>query len=117
MVDESGSEDSRYYLVTLVFHDQMDDIATPISLYEASLRKKGLLDVPMHDSPLMNGHGDYEGLTLEQRKRMLSAFFVMFQHTTCCALSSSPRLSSRGTNRLLPMKRSLERTADSRSFT
>ena len=26
MVDESGSEDSRHYLVTLVFHDQGENI-------------------------------------------------------------------------------------------
>lgn len=80
MVDESGSEDSRYYLVTLVFHDQAADIATPIALYEAALREKGLPDLPLHASPLMNGHDDYEGLSLERRKRMFSAFFMMFQH-------------------------------------
>lgn len=80
MVDESGSEDSRYYLVTLVFHDQAADIATPIALYEASLRERGLPDIPLHTSPLMNGHDDYEALTLERRKRLLSAFFMMFQH-------------------------------------
>jgi len=68
MVDESGSEDSRYYLVTLVFHDQAADIATPITLYEAALREKGLPDLPLHASPLMNGHDDYEGLSLERRK-------------------------------------------------
>lgn len=80
MVDESGSEDSRYYLVTLVFHDQAEDIATPISIYEASLRERGLDDVPFHASPLMNGHDAYRNLAIETRKRMLSAFFMMFQH-------------------------------------
>ncbi len=80
MVDESGSEDSRYYLVTLVFHDQAKDISGPIALYEAALRQKGLPDVPLHASPLMNGHDDYRGMGIEQRKRMLSAFFMMFQH-------------------------------------
>lgn len=80
MVDESGSEDSRYYLVTLVFHDQADDIAGPIALYESALRQKGLPDVPLHTSPLMNGHDDYRDMGIEQRKRMLSAFFMMLQH-------------------------------------
>lgn len=80
MVDESGSEDSRYYLVTLVFHDQAQDIASPISIYEASLRERGLDDVPFHASPLMNGHDDYRNLPIETRKRMFSAFFMMFQH-------------------------------------
>lgn len=91
MVDESGSEDSRYYLVTLVFHDQAKDISGPIALYEAALRQKGLPDVPLHASPLMNGHDDYRGMGIEQRKRMLSAFFMMFQHMPTPAPARSRR--------------------------
>lgn len=80
MVDESGSEDSSYYLVTLVFHDQALDISTPISLYEAALADEGLPNIPLHTSPLMNGHDEYEMMDLSERKHLLMSFFMMFQH-------------------------------------
>lgn len=41
-MDESGSDGlrDRYYLLTLVIHDQTDDIAQGIALYERSLAEK-----------------------------------------------------------------------------
>ena len=82
-LDESGSDGmgDRYYLLTLVVHDQADDIRRDISLYEQSLRDKGLPDIPFHASPLLNGHGRYEGLDLALRKKLLSSFRVFFRHT------------------------------------
>lgn len=80
--DESGEPGARskYYLLTLVFHDQADRLDEPIRLYEQALRDKGLPDIPLHSSPCMNGHEDYEGLDLATRKALLSAYFVMLQH-------------------------------------
>lgn len=76
---ETGSE-SKYYLLTVVFHEQDDDIAPQIALYERSLRERGLPDVPLHAGPLMNGHDDYEGMDIQDRKRLLQSFFTMLQH-------------------------------------
>lgn len=76
---ESGAE-SKYYLLTLVLHEQNDDISQPISLYESDLRAKGLPDIPLHASPLMNGHDEYGGMDIQDRKRLLQAFFTMLQH-------------------------------------
>ena len=93
-IDESGSDGLRdkYYLVTLVLHEQDDDISEGIKLYEQSLAEKGLPDVPFHASPLLNGHDDYEGMELADRKRLLSAFRVFFRHMpvryTCIALKT-----------------------------
>lgn len=93
-IDESGSDGLRdkYYLVTLVLHEQDDDISEGIKLYEQSLAEKGLPDVPFHASPLLNGHDDYEGMALAERKRLLSAFRVFFRHMpvryTCIALKT-----------------------------
>lgn len=80
--DESGEPGTRskYYLLTLVFHNQMDCLDEPIRLYEQALRDKGLPDIPLHTSPLMHGHEDYEGMSLSARKALLSTFFVMLQH-------------------------------------
>lgn len=41
-VDESGSEGkgSKYYLLTLVFHNQSNDILNNIAAYEQTLKDK-----------------------------------------------------------------------------
>lgn len=81
LVDESGEQgtESKYYLITLVFHDQSEDISTQLVRYEQALTGADLPDIPLHASPLMNGHGDYERLDLVMRKHLLYAFFIMLQ--------------------------------------
>lgn len=80
--DESGDRGgvARHYLLSLVFHDQSDNISSQIEAYEGMLRDSGLPDVPFHSEPLLNGHKAYEGLTVEQRKKMLSAFGSFVRH-------------------------------------
>ena len=75
-VDESGDRGgkARYYLLTLVFHDQADSIAEAVTGYEAKLAMADLPNIPFHSEPLMNGHKDYEFLSIEQRKTMLAYF-------------------------------------------
>ena len=81
MVDESGGEqgNSKYYLLTLVFHDQADDIEERLGSYERSLADAGLPNYPFHASPLMNGHDDYESCDAATRKVLLSKFNVFVQ--------------------------------------
>ena len=81
-VDETGGEggQSRYYAVTLVFHDQADDITPMLSRYESALLERGLENIPFHASPLMNGHDRYSGIDISIRKSMFMSFFVMLQH-------------------------------------
>lgn len=75
-VDESGDRGgkARYYLLTLVFHDQADSIAEAVTGYESKLARADLPNIPFHSEPLMNGHKDYEFLGIEQRKAMLAYF-------------------------------------------
>ena len=75
-VDESGDRGgkARYYLLTLVFHDQADSIAEAVTGYEAKLARADLPNIPFHSEPLMNGHKGYEFLGIEQRKAMLAYF-------------------------------------------
>ena len=65
---------ARYYLLTLVFHDQADSVAEAVTGYEAKLARADLPNIPFHSEPLMNGHKDYEFLDIEQRKAMLAHF-------------------------------------------
>lgn len=80
--DESGEcgTESKYYILTLLFHDQSRDISKPMMMYRQALHDKSLPDIPMHASPLMNGHDEYAYLNIQDRKRLFSAFFVMLQH-------------------------------------
>lgn len=75
-VDESGDRSgrARYYLITLMFHDQSDGIMGDINRYKMRLTENGLPDVAFHSGPLLNGHKGYEGLTVEQQKKMLVMF-------------------------------------------
>lgn len=75
-VDESGdkSTHARYFILTLVLHDQNESIAKDISIYEQSLTAADIPNIPFHSEPLLNGHGMYEGLTLERRKKLLTSF-------------------------------------------
>ena len=91
-IDESGSDGlaDRYYLLTLVFHEQESGIVQSIARYQHALVTKDLPDIPFHASPLLNGHGGYEGMDIACRKRLFSTFRVFFRHLpiyyTCIAL-------------------------------
>lgn len=80
-VDESGDTAglSRYYLLTLVFHDQSKLITKNIIGYEKSLAEKNLPNIPFHSEPLLNGRNAYHGLKIEQRKKLLYSFNVLLQ--------------------------------------
>ena len=75
-IDESGDTgtDSEYYLLTLVFHDQDDSIASNIAAYQSRLRAAKLPDIPFHMGPLMSGKNDYDSTPIEDRAKMLSYF-------------------------------------------
>ncbi len=77
--DESGEKrrHSKYYLLTLVFNDQSDNILKAIGTYEELLRTAGLPNIPFHSEPLLNGHGTYGGLDLSSCKKPLNTFGVL----------------------------------------
>ena len=69
----------RYYLLTLVVHDQSEGIADKVSRCEQSLASSDLPNIPFHSELLLNGHGPYEGIDLQTRKKMLYSFNVLVQ--------------------------------------
>lgn len=76
-VDESGNyggQSAKYYLVTLVFHDQSASIAEIIERYEHTLRTRGLPDIPLHMNPLMHGKESYGAMDTRLRNRLLASF-------------------------------------------
>lgn len=81
-VDESGEQGghSRYYVLSLVFHDQADDIAPALRRHATGLATRGLPDVPFHAGPVMTGHDAYKGMDVTTRKSYLTLFFIDVQH-------------------------------------
>lgn len=80
--DEAGQQDmaAGYYLATLVFHDQSIGLSGFAAAYAERLKLEQLDDIPFHGVDLLHGHGRYEGLSVEKRKRLLIAF-SMFVRT------------------------------------
>ena len=81
-VDESGGQGghSKYYGITLVFHDQSCGIEERLERHRLGLKDRGLADVPLHTGPLMTGHDAYENMDIKMRKAYLSLFFLDLQH-------------------------------------
>lgn len=79
-VDESGGQGgrSKYYVLTLVFHDQGKDIAPELKKYREGLAMRKLKELPFHAGPLMNGHDEYGGMDFSTRKSYFALFFLCF---------------------------------------
>lgn len=103
-IDESGDTgDSRYYLVTLVFHEQSHDLRDALDRYDHLICDKRLSSIPMHLGPLLTGHREYEGLPVGVRKSHLSCFAmfaerVPFRYVT---LAYEKRLYAESPDKLL----------------
>lgn len=80
-IDESGDVGcvSDFYLVGLVFHEQVSDIADNMRRYDVALDERDLDKIPFHFNPLINGNDDYKGKSIQHRKRYLHAFSVFFE--------------------------------------
>lgn len=80
-IDESGDVgESRYYLISLVFHEQDHSLEVDLERYTKLVNDKRLPGIPMHLGPLLTGHKEYEGLSIGQRKSHLSCFAMFAEH-------------------------------------
>ena len=79
--DESGGQNghSKYYALSLVFHDQADDIGPQIAEHERGLAIRGLKNIPFHAGPILNGHEEYENVSVDDRKSYFHLFFMDLQ--------------------------------------
>lgn len=81
-VDESGNlgPDSKYYILSLVFHDQANDISGEMIRYEQLLRDRGLQSRQFHLVPLTHGNGSFANEGIEERTRYLFSFTSFVWH-------------------------------------
>lgn len=102
-IDESGIQEgaSRYYLVTLVIHEQDVDLAPYFAAYEQSLRNRSLPDIPFHSTPLLRAGDDYKDMDVEIRNRLLVSFGAFVRKLPVRYVAFSYRSSEFGTQEKL----------------
>ncbi len=75
-IDESGdfgeiTERPAYYLVTLLFHDQMNDIASNVKKLEESTKNSGFAFEYIHTGPVIRREDVFAGLSIDERRKLL----------------------------------------------
>lgn len=74
-IDESGDfgeivERPAYYLVTLLFHDQKDEIASNVKKLEDSTKNSGFDFEYIHTGPVIRREDVFDGLTIDERRKV-----------------------------------------------
>ena len=75
-IDESGDfgqtvNQSPYYIVTLIFHDQSDDITENIARLKQWLSDAGINDEYIHTHPIIRKEDPYHNLSIDERRKIL----------------------------------------------
>lgn len=75
-IDESGdfgeiTERPAYYLVTLLFHDQKNEIASNVKKLEDSTKNSGFDFEYIHTGPVIRREDVFEGLSIDERRKLL----------------------------------------------
>lgn len=84
-VDESGDfgeYDHRapYYIISMVLHNQQDDISNELQVLERELNNLGLPNHCIHSGPVIRSEEEYRGYDLTDRKRMLMKLMTFIRH-------------------------------------
>ena len=83
-VDESGdfgsyAEHSSYYIISLVMHDQKNEINQDIEKLEQRLSEIGYPHHCIHAGPIIRNENPYRKETLESRQKLLKAFMAFLR--------------------------------------
>ncbi|MBQ2678421.1 MAG: DUF3800 domain-containing protein [Firmicutes bacterium] len=79
-IDESGDmgdyrPHSPYYIITMVFHDQSNDISEHIRTLDSELRDLKIGDMAIHTEPLIRREEAYSNLWPNQRRALLTKLY------------------------------------------
>ena len=93
-VDESGiwnesDASSRYYIVSLVLHDQSMDISEAVAALDRDIASLGIVNLCFHAAPIIRGNGMFEILGAELRRKIFARMMgfvrkVDFQYHCLC---------------------------------
>ena len=84
-VDESGDfgeydYHSLFYIISLVFHDQVYDISSDLAHLENSLNNIGWAKHCIHAGPIIRSEEEYRGVTLDERRKILKNLIAFTRH-------------------------------------
>lgn len=84
-VDESGDFGvydyrSPYYIISLVFHEQNNDIQKDLNQLENELSYLDLPEHCIHASPIIRSENEYKELSLEDRRKILKRLMQFIRH-------------------------------------
>ena len=93
-VDESGDfgdyvEHSSYYIISMVLHDQENDISADIEMLERHLDEIGYPDHCLHAGPLIRNEHPYRHEGLENRQKLIKTFMAFFRKVDISCLTVS----------------------------
>lgn len=76
-IDESGDfgefkGESPFYIVTLVFHNQSNDISEQISILDRRLSECDYQDKHIHTHPIIRREPPYHNLSVDERRKILN---------------------------------------------
>ncbi|MCR5756106.1 MAG: DUF3800 domain-containing protein [Acetatifactor sp.] len=76
-IDESGdfgeyAKHSPYYIITMVFHDQRNDIQSAINKLNVELSYLGFDNICIHTGPIIRMEEIYEGIDIFSRRRIFN---------------------------------------------
>lgn len=88
-IDESGDfgevkERPAYYLVTLVFHDQKNDISGEVSRLERGVHEAGFDIEYIHTGPVIRREDIFAALTIGERRKLL---YKMLNFMNACPIT------------------------------
>lgn len=83
-IDESGDfgrydPTSPYYLFSLVFHEQQNDISAELESLEAQLSIAGFKRHCIHAGPIIRSEGEYRFLDIKERQKILMKLMVFIR--------------------------------------
>ncbi len=83
-IDESGDFDeysihSPFYIITMVFHDQSDDIRDSISKLNQELSYLGVENVCIHTGPIIRREEIYTEMNIPERRRIFNKMIAFIR--------------------------------------
>lgn len=84
-IDESGDfgayqEHSPYYLITMVFHNQNNEIKNAVLALDEQIKNAGFEIHALHTGPIIRREERYRNSKIDERKKLLNALMNFNRH-------------------------------------
>lgn len=84
-IDESGDfgpydYHSPYYIISMVFHDQLNDISAPLRILSEQLAAIGYRDHCIHTGPIIRRENEYAFEKIETRRKIFNYMIAFIKH-------------------------------------